>query len=97
MARDITVHEAYFSRIGTLEETLMNMSVRNRTLGLVGAAVVLFLVSASGQDGSYWASGPSWLGAIGWFGFLICLLLLIVTALYAVTSRMRHHDRSLPH
>ncbi|MDH4333925.1 MAG: hypothetical protein OEW24_01475 [Chloroflexota bacterium] len=60
------------------------------TLTLLVAGVVLFLLSASGQAGSYWESGPSWLGVIGWFGFLICLLLLVASGLYAVVLRMRH-------
>jgi hypothetical protein len=67
------------------------------TLVLFGAAVGLFLLSASGQANSYWQSGPEWLGAIGWFGFLACVLLLIVSGIYALVSRMRHHDQPLPH
>jgi hypothetical protein len=67
------------------------------TLVLFVAAVGLFLLSASGQDSGYWQSGPSWLGAIGWFGFLACVLLLIVSGIYALVSRMRHHDQPLPH
>jgi len=62
---------------------------RTSTLVLVVAGVVLFVMSESGQTSGFWASGPSWLGTIGWFGFLICVLLLVVSALYAVFSRMR--------
>jgi succinate dehydrogenase/fumarate reductase cytochrome b subunit len=64
------------------------------TLALLVAGAILFVLSASGQTHSYWKSGPSWLGAVGWFGFLICLLLLIVSGVYVLVSRMRGHDRS---
>ena len=57
------------------------------------AAVVLFVLSASGQPDTYWASGPSWLGTIGWFGFMGCALLLIVLGLFAAASSIRHRDR----
>ena len=63
---------------------------RASTLVLLVVGVVLFFLSASGQPDSYWASGPSWLGAIGWFGFLICALLLIVSGLWALVSWIRH-------
>lgn len=66
---------------------------RTSTLVLLVAAVVLFVLSASGQADSYWASGPSWIGTIGWFGFLICALLLIVSGLFAAVSWMRHRNR----
>ena len=66
---------------------------RKSTLMLFVAGVVLFLLSASGQPTGYWQGGPSWLGAIGWFGFLISVLLLIVSGIYALVSRMRHHDQ----
>jgi len=70
---------------------------RRSTLVLFVAGVVLFLISASGQNGTYWESGPSWLGTIGWIGFLICVLLLIVSGIYAIVSRMRrHHDLPAP-
>ena len=60
------------------------------TLALVVAAVVFFVLSASGQDNQSWARGPMWLGYVGWFGFLI---LVIVLRLYMVVSRLRHRDR----
>jgi uncharacterized membrane protein YvlD (DUF360 family) len=66
---------------------------RRSTLALLVAAVVLFVLSASGQPDTYWASGPSWIGTIGWFGFLICALLLIVSGLYAAVSSIRHRGR----
>jgi hypothetical protein len=66
------------------------------TLTLFVAGVVLFILSASGQPGQYWESGPSWLGLISWIGVLICALLLIVSGVYWVASRMRHQDLPLP-
>jgi uncharacterized BrkB/YihY/UPF0761 family membrane protein len=62
-------------------------------LALFVAGAVLLVLSASGQPNSYWKSGPSWLGAVGWYGMLICVLLLIVSGLYMVISRIRRHDR----
>ena len=67
-----------------------------RSLGLVlGVAVVFFVLSASGQSDSFWKSGPSWLGAIGWFAFLICLLAFVVLAVYlpVAKARRRHRNR----
>lgn len=70
---------------------------RKSTLTLVVAGVVLFALSGIGQTpGGYWKSGPSWLGDIGWFGLMICLLLLIVSGVYTVVSRKRHHDQPSP-
>jgi ribose/xylose/arabinose/galactoside ABC-type transport system permease subunit len=65
------------------------------TLVLLVAAVGLFLLSASGQDSSYWQSGPEWLGSIGWIGFLLCVLLLIVSGIFALVLWMRHRDQPL--
>jgi hypothetical protein len=75
----------------------MHVSLRKTALVLVVAGAILFALGPIGQDDGYWKSGPSWIGAIGWFGFLICLLLLVMTGLYAVVERVRHHDRTLPH
>jgi protein-S-isoprenylcysteine O-methyltransferase Ste14 len=66
---------------------------RTSTLVLIVAGVILFFLSASGQPDSPWASGPSWLGVTGWFGFLICALLLIVSGLFALVSWMRHRGQ----
>ena len=66
------------------------------TIALFVAGAVLFVLSASGQSNSFWKSGPSWLGQIGWIGFLICLLLLIVSGVYWVVSRMRHRSQPSP-
>jgi hypothetical protein len=66
---------------------------RKSTLVLLVAGIVLFLLSASGQPDGPWTDGPSWLGATGWFGFLACGLLLIVSGLYAAVSWVRNRDR----
>jgi hypothetical protein len=66
---------------------------RRSTLALFAAGVVLFVLSPSGQQGGYWASGPSWIGVIGWFGFMGCVLLLLVSGLYAVVASIRHRGR----
>lgn len=50
---------------------------------LLGA--VLFMLGSVGQeDGGLWPDGPAWIGAIGWFGFLICLLVLLVLGVVAL-------------
>jgi hypothetical protein len=50
---------------------------------LVGA--VLFPLGLVGpEEGGLWPDGPGWIGAIGWFGFLICLLALLVIGVVAL-------------
>ena len=66
---------------------------RKSTLVLLVAAVVLFFLSASGQPDTYWAGGPSWVGAIGWYGFMVCALLLIVSGLWALISSIRRRGQ----
>jgi protein-S-isoprenylcysteine O-methyltransferase Ste14 len=66
---------------------------RKSTLVLLVVGVVLFFLSASGQPDTYWASGPSWLGALGWYGFMVCALLLMVSGLYAIVSSVRNRGR----
>lgn len=69
-----------------------------RTIGTtVALAVVFFVISASGQKGSFWSSGPGWLGAIGWFAFLLLLLALLVevVTLAVRATRNRRSARSL--
>jgi protein-S-isoprenylcysteine O-methyltransferase Ste14 len=52
-------------------------------VAIVGA--ILFPLGEVGQnDGGLWANGPEWIGATGWFGFLLCLLLLVVIAVVAL-------------
>jgi hypothetical protein len=74
-----------------LLEVLMHPTLKS-TIGLLVAAVVLFALSYSGQPYGPWTSGPSLLGIIGWVGFWICLLLLIVSGLRMLIARIRHHD-----
>jgi hypothetical protein len=72
---------------------------RKSTLILFGAAVVLFFVSPIGQGADrspYWADGPEWLGAIGWFGMLACVTLLILSGVYWIGSRLLKRPRSAP-
>jgi len=66
---------------------------RRSTLVLFVAGAILFVLSASGQPDSYWTNGPSWIGLVGWFGFLGCALLLIVSGLYALVSTVRNRGR----
>lgn len=61
-------------------------------LGLFAAMVALFLLSASGQENAFWKNGPGWLGAIGWFGFLLTTLTMIVTLVYLGLRSMRRRS-----
>ena len=70
---------------------------RRSTIALIVAAVVLTATSGIGQDGGYWTSAPSWIGDVSWLGSMLCVLLLIVSGVYAIVSRIRHHHRALPH
>ena len=77
---------------------MTRFSLPKVAIALVVAGAVLFSIGGIGQDGSgEWEDGPGWLGAIGWFGFLICCLLLIATGIVAAVGHFRHQDRSLPH
>lgn len=63
------------------------------TLVVLGA--VLFLISSSGQhNGGPLSDGPEWLGGLGWFGFLICLLLLLVVGVVAISRKVGGGRRS---
>lgn len=56
-----------------------------RTLAaLLVLAFVLFMLSASGQPDTFWKSGPSWLGGIGWIGFLLTALTFVVFAVVSI-------------
>jgi hypothetical protein len=48
-----------------------------------------FMLSASGQSGTFWENGPSWLGTIGWFCFLLTALTFLVSTGYVVVRRAR--------
>jgi uncharacterized membrane protein len=60
----------------------------------VAAAVVFFVVSASGHQGSFWENGPVWLGDIGWFAFLAMLLLLVVEVVVVGVTVLRRRRGS---
>ena len=63
-----------------------------RILGAVAViTAVLFVCSASGN--STWFSGPAWLGSVGWFGFLLGVLVLICLACYLGVARIRQRAR----
>lgn len=65
-----------------------------RSLGAVlAAAVVFFLLSASGQPDGFWEDGPSWLGGIGWSMFLILLLVFVGLAIYLAVARIARSRR----
>jgi len=66
-----------------------------RSLGSVlAAAVVFFLLSASGQKDTFWKDGPSWLGSTGWACFLLSLLAFIALAIYLVVAKVGQRRRS---
>lgn len=56
---------------------------------LLVLAFGFFMISASGQSGTYWENGPGWLGSIGWIMFLLSALTFVVTAAYLVIRRTR--------
>jgi hypothetical protein len=51
---------------------------------LVSGAILLPLGMVGQGDGGLWEDGPGWIGAVGWFGFLLCLLLLVVIGVVAL-------------
>lgn len=60
------------------------------TVFILGALLLPLGMVGQG-DGGLWEDGPEWIGAVGWFGFLLCLLLLLLIGVAAlartVTSR----------
>jgi hypothetical protein len=76
---------------GRKADLMEEIMIRNHPVqSLATCAVitgVLFVLSASGN--SNWFTGPGWLGTIGWFGFLLGLLTLIVIAVYLAVARLR--------
>jgi drug/metabolite transporter (DMT)-like permease len=64
-----------------------------RSLGaVVAVGAVLFVLSSSGNS-SFWKNGPSWLGSVGWFGFLLAVLCVIVLAVYFSVAKLRQRAR----
>lgn len=59
------------------------------TITLFVAGVILLAMSGVGQPAGYLKDYPAWIGNIGWFGMLACLLLLLVSGLWAGALRMR--------
>ncbi|HEY3528767.1 MAG TPA: hypothetical protein VGK78_06415 [Nocardioides sp.] len=61
-----------------------------RSLGvLLVLAFGFFMLSASGQSGTFWENGPGWLGTIGWFAFLLTALAFLVAAGYVAVHSAR--------
>ena len=80
------------SALGTKGVVMSRLPLGRLAIVVAVVGAILFPVGTVGQnDGGLWADGPDWIGAIGWFGFLICLLLLVVIGVVAlartVTSR----------
>jgi len=66
--------------------------IKNHPLRILGTwaalTAALFLLSASGNS-TWWSHGPGWLGGLGWAGFLIGLLGLILLAVYLGVTKLR--------
>ena len=66
-----------------------------RALGAVAVvgALLFFLAAMIGQhnDGP-WGGLPEWMGAVGWFGGLLSVLVLLALAVYLGIQRLRHRD-----
>ena len=64
-----------------------------RAVGVVLAvmAVCLFVAGMVGQhnDGP-WGGLPEWVGAVGWFGFLLSVPVLLVLSAYLLAAHLRH-------
>lgn len=56
---------------------------------LLVVAFAFFMLSASGQSGTFWEDGPAWLGSIGWFCFLLSALAFVVSAAYFTVRGVR--------
>lgn len=66
-----------------------------RSLGSVlAAAIVFFILSAAGQEDSFWKSGPSWLGSTAWVCFALSLLTFIGLAVYLTVTKVVGRKRS---
>ena len=68
-----------------------------RALGAVAVvgALLFFLAAMIGQhnDGP-WGGLPSWMGAVGWFGGLLSVVVLLLLGLYLAVQRLRHRGAS---
>jgi hypothetical protein len=71
-----------------MRQQLVNHPVRSLATLLV-LAFGFFMLSASGQSGTYWEDGPAWLGSIGWICFLLSALTFLVATGYVVVRRAR--------
>jgi hypothetical protein len=61
-----------------------------RTLAaLLVVAFGFFMLSASGQPGTFWENGPGWLGSTGWILFLLTALAFVVSAVYLIVQRTK--------
>jgi Zn-dependent protease with chaperone function len=66
-----------------------------RSLGIVlAAAIVFFVLSAAGQEDSFWKNGPSWLGSTAWICFALSLLAFLGLAVYLAVARLVSRKRS---
>jgi hypothetical protein len=55
---------------------------------LLAGAILLSISSVGQGNGWLWEDGPGWIGAVGWFGFWLCLLLLVVIGVVALARTM---------
>ncbi|MBO0846395.1 MAG: hypothetical protein J2P22_13370 [Nocardioides sp.] len=60
-----------------------------RTLATQLALAFGFMLSASGQSGTFWENGRTWLGSTGWILFLLTALGFLVSLIYLVVRRSR--------
>ena len=67
---------------------MINRHPSRALLTVLGAMVVFFLLSASGQPGTFWSSGPAWLGTLGWTVFLVGAVVLIGLVVYLALHRL---------
>jgi hypothetical protein len=61
---------------------------RTALILFIAGAILLPLGMVGQEDGGLWPDGPSWIGAIGWFGFLLCVLLLLVVGVVALARKL---------
>jgi hypothetical protein len=61
---------------------------RTALILVIAGAILFFLGSVGQEEGGLWPDGPAWIGAIGWFGFLLCVLLLLAVGVVALTRKL---------